>query len=58
MLLGRKNFDHHRAAEFRIDGFIDSALSALTELLEDFVFPASIRSFKPQNYRSYRKYRT
>ena len=35
--LGGKNFDDEGAAQFRIDGFIDRALSALTELLEDLV---------------------
>src|SRR6185503_15479085 len=34
-----KNFDDECAAEFRIDGFIDGALSALAELLENFVIP-------------------
>src|ERR1044072_2665932 len=37
--LGRQNFDDECAAELRIDGFIDGALSALTELLQDLVIP-------------------
>jgi hypothetical protein len=37
--LGGQDFDDQGAAEFGIDGFIDSALSALTELLENLVVP-------------------
>src|SRR6185369_17408949 len=36
---GGQHFDDERAPEFGIDGFIDRALSALTELLEDLVIP-------------------
>ena len=36
---GGQNFDNQGAAEFGIDGFIDSALSALTELLENLIIP-------------------
>ena len=35
--LGGQNFDDKRAAELGIDGFIDRALTALTELLENLV---------------------
>ena len=35
--LGGQDFDNQGAAEFGIDSFIDSALSALTELLENLV---------------------
>ena len=34
-----KDFDDNGSTQFRINGFIDRALSALTELLEDLVIP-------------------
>ena len=37
--LGGQHFDDESATELGIDGFIDGALSALTELLEDLVIP-------------------
>ena len=35
--LGRQDFDYERATQLRIDGLVDRALSALTELLENLV---------------------